>query len=223
MVRTGSHLTATNHRLSCSTPTPLSSSFVASRSGLGARGILGRPKVVRGTADWLSELKRAGVKKLYLATELPVVGDLPPHLASAFANGGGWGLLAVGRRVTLWTCKWTVGDQDAPDSRIWDLDATSVAADGVSAPTRDVSSCAGDTDPCAPRDHAVCRGIRVRGLGAMVRQGDGTTWRLESSAAVSRGHPAGRCSAGSQATRCRRRSGVGLRRHGVLERWHARG
>ena len=107
---------------------------------LGRSGILGRSKVVHGTADWLSELKRAGVQKLYLATELPVIGDLPPHLASAFANGGGWGLLAIGRGVTLWTCKWTVGDQDAPDSRIWDLDATSVAADGVSAPTRDAQA-----------------------------------------------------------------------------------
>jgi len=58
------------------------------------------------------------------------------HIASAVANAGGWGLLASGAvQTSLWTIRWGVGAPNAPDSRIWDLTATSVPVDHLQPST----------------------------------------------------------------------------------------
>lgn len=105
---------------------------------VGRSGLLGRRRVVLGTAEWLAELKRDGVQKLHLVTDLPEAGSLPGHVADAFANGLGWAMLASGRHPTLWTCQWSVGDQAARDSRIWDLEARSVPAEGMQTPAAEI-------------------------------------------------------------------------------------
>jgi hypothetical protein len=106
---------------------------------LPANGLLRRTGTVQGTAAWLAALRERGVDRLVLLTNLPMSGDLPPHIASAFANAGGWGLLASGAvPSTLWTVRWDVGAPNAPDSRIWDLTATSTPFDHPQPPVSSV-------------------------------------------------------------------------------------
>ena len=89
-------------------------------------GLLRHTATVQGTAAWLAALRERGVDRLVLVTNLPTSGRLQPHVASAFANAGSWGLLASGGvPSTLWTVRWDVGAPKAPDFRIWDLTATS--------------------------------------------------------------------------------------------------
>ena len=86
-------------------------------------GLVRRAATSVGTSDWLSQQRQADVGRLWL-----VVRDQPTsphpfdaHLAVAFANGGEWVIVATGPLDTVWTATWTVGDRDAPDRRIWDV------------------------------------------------------------------------------------------------------
>jgi hypothetical protein len=100
------------------------------KAELPPKGILRRTGIVQGTTAWLAALRQRSVDRLLLVTNLKTRGDLPPHIASAFANAGGWGLLASGAdQPTLWTIRWEVGARNAPGSRIWDLTASSVPVD----------------------------------------------------------------------------------------------
>ncbi|WP_053202166.1 hypothetical protein [Jiangella muralis] len=97
---------------------------------VGRPGILGPGRTAHGTADWLVALRRGGADRLVLVSRPPMPGAPPLQVTSAFANGGSWGLLATGDAAALWTIAWTVGDRNAPDSRVWDLAATSGPAHG---------------------------------------------------------------------------------------------
>ena len=102
------------------------------------RGISRRVEVTRGTSAWFKALSQRGIQRLVLVSQLRAAGGLQPHLASAFANSGGWALLASGSGpASSWTISWEVGNRDSPDSRIWDLAAKSTSADHLQPPASD--------------------------------------------------------------------------------------
>jgi hypothetical protein len=99
------------------------------------RGFLRRSSTATSPEAWLVELRTSGTTDLALITDLRVGGPLAPHVTSAFANSGTWGLLATGQHdPILWGVKWDVSDRTAPDSRIWSLVAGSVPAPGFAPP-----------------------------------------------------------------------------------------
>jgi hypothetical protein len=102
-------------------------------------GLLRRERTAHGITEWLQLLRDQGVHRLYLA--IPEASKSPdqalsPHIASAFANGGQWGLLAASGQSDLWTAQWEVGDRDAPDSRLWDVQGTSTRVASVAEPQK---------------------------------------------------------------------------------------
>jgi hypothetical protein len=99
------------------------------------RGLFRRSSTVTDPDRWLQALRADGTTDLSLVTNLAVAGPLPPHIASAFANSGSSGLLAIGwRRPALWLIRWEVGDREAPDRRIWSLTASGSPGDGFGQP-----------------------------------------------------------------------------------------
>lgn len=95
---------------------------------------LRRAAPIGTSGEWLSWLRKGGATRIWLT--LPAAtGALPPHVASAFAHGGQWGLLATGGRPSLWIPSWEVGDRDAPDNRIWSVRLVGSWADDLDAPS----------------------------------------------------------------------------------------
>jgi hypothetical protein len=77
------------------------------------------------TADspdaWLEACAERGMTALWLGPHPMAAGQLPAHLAAAFANGTQCSIVAVGRRSERWVAGWSVGRPGAPDNRIWDV------------------------------------------------------------------------------------------------------
>ncbi|WP_153011630.1 hypothetical protein [Serinicoccus chungangensis] len=102
---------------------------------LPPHGLLRRTSTATSPAEWLTGLRSRGVTDLWLVTDLPAAGSLPPHVASGFSNSGTWALLATGASApTVWAFGWQVGDRTAPDSRIWSVSAHGSSAEGLRAP-----------------------------------------------------------------------------------------
>lgn len=92
-----------------------------------------RASTAESPEEWLASLRKRGTTDLQLITNPTTSRSLPPHLASAFSNAGGWALLATGEAAPeLWTIRWEVEHQNAEDSGIWALHARSTS--GVGAP-----------------------------------------------------------------------------------------
>jgi len=86
--------------------------------------VLERREIASGVAKWFEGLRGRGVRRLWL--EIPGGSQrghwLADHLASAFAGGGRWLLLATSDTFAeVWRPSWNV-DRDASDGRIWKID-----------------------------------------------------------------------------------------------------
>lgn len=77
------------------------------------------------TADspgaWLQGCAERGVTALWLDPHPTPAGQLPAHIAAAFANGSRCSIVAVGPGSERWVAGWSVGRVGAPDNRIWDV------------------------------------------------------------------------------------------------------
>ena len=78
--------------------------------------------VARTPKDWYERVVRQRCRTALLVIG-PSSGNVPAHVASAFASGGHWGtILTDDKTHTLWRAEWTVGDRKAAvDSKIWDV------------------------------------------------------------------------------------------------------
>ena len=85
--------------------------------------VLDRRVIANAVADWFDGLRDREVGRLWL--EIPDESQggrwLADHLASAFAGGGRWFLLATSHTFAeVWRPRWNV-DRDAPNGRIWQV------------------------------------------------------------------------------------------------------
>src|SRR3954469_7398472 len=77
-------------------------------------------------AGWFRQLRDRGVERLWLtAGERPAQAGrgagFDERYLVAFAGAGSWSMLATGAVTESWWAGWTVGDQKAPDRRIWNV------------------------------------------------------------------------------------------------------
>jgi len=87
------------------------------------RFVLDGTEVASGVGTWLEGLRDRAVQRLWL--EIPDESHggrwLADHLASAFAGGGRWFVLATSdSSAETWQPRWSV-DQSASDGRIWQV------------------------------------------------------------------------------------------------------
>lgn len=82
--------------------------------------LLRAPTVSSSAAEWLVEARRRGIGRLALATP---PGRLTDRNLLAFAGTSPAAMVASSAKgpVERWSATWTVGNQDAPDRRIWDV------------------------------------------------------------------------------------------------------
>jgi hypothetical protein len=76
------------------------------------------------------------VTRLWLVIAEAGEGPLEPHIAAGFSNGGRWGLLAAGKRSSVWIPGWDVVDRNAPDNRIWSVRYIGSQVDAPVVPRR---------------------------------------------------------------------------------------
>lgn len=94
-----------------------------------------RPIAQGGSASWLRDQAKSGVEDLRLAPERSTaVSDLPPAVATAFANGMPRGIVSVGDVPALWLSTWDVTDQGRADNRIWGVSMTKADLPGAVPP-----------------------------------------------------------------------------------------
>ena len=79
--------------------------------------------VREGVGGWLEALRDRRVERVWLVLHEARRGIVPEHNAVAFAGGGTWALVATGAGGDdeAWQPSWQLGDQHAPDQRIWDM------------------------------------------------------------------------------------------------------
>jgi len=85
--------------------------------------VLDGTEVAGAVAEWFEDLRVRGVRRLWLDIPDESHGGrwLADHLASAFAGGGRWVVLASADSFAeTWQPQWRV-DQSAPDGRIWQV------------------------------------------------------------------------------------------------------
>jgi hypothetical protein len=81
-----------------------------------------RTRLLAGSGAWLSWLRKSGAERLWLVFPPDTAeGDVPAYISAGFAGSRRWGVLASGGRPTVWVPGWEVGDQGAPDNRIWNV------------------------------------------------------------------------------------------------------
>lgn len=79
-------------------------------------------------AAWLRGLRDEGIGRIWFTApqaEARTVGGEPvaDHLLVAFAGAGRWALVTQGAGgAVAWPASWEVGDHDAPDQRIWQVE-----------------------------------------------------------------------------------------------------
>jgi hypothetical protein len=78
---------------------------------------------------WLDGAREREIDRFWLSIPEPgaVTTDgheVPDRMVVAFAGAGPWFLVGTSRDQSreLWRASWTVGDEDAPDQRIWDVE-----------------------------------------------------------------------------------------------------
>ena len=85
---------------------------------------------------WFNGLHGRGVTRLLLAVPgLNTGGPFPDRRQFGFINTPGWFLIGAGPRRERWRVLWRVGNQQAPDRRIWQILFQGVVADGSDPPT----------------------------------------------------------------------------------------
>ena len=88
-------------------------------------GFFGKTKEIEVAPDpgsWFAYLKGRGASGLRLSRAPQNDPEIPDRMAAAFVGGGGtWTLEArlPGGRSEVWMARWEVGNQAAPDQRIW--------------------------------------------------------------------------------------------------------
>lgn len=98
---------------------------------------------------WLQGARERGIDRLWLFVPDPGVvvaagEEVPDRMLIAFAGAGQWSLIATsaGNPRELWRGSWTVGDDEAPDRRIWDVQYRGEPLNGTIDPLRpDISTC----------------------------------------------------------------------------------
>ncbi len=95
---------------------------------------------MEGTAGWLRDLGRAGVRRLTLITAAgAAAAGIDDHLAASFANGGRWAIVSDGPDRQIWHSAWSVTNQDDPHRRIWSVEITGLPFAGAVADDLDTS------------------------------------------------------------------------------------
>jgi len=86
-----------------------------------AGSLLKKPIISDHLADWLLGMRRRGITRLWLA--IPGSGGVDRKLL-AFTGTTAWYLVGTTKKSQgeVWRSSWTVGDPDAPEHRIWDVD-----------------------------------------------------------------------------------------------------
>ena len=107
-------------------------------------------RAVTGASDvgaWLEEAREREIDRIWLSIPEPGVAtsahDVPERMLVAFAGAGEWFLVGTSRdeQRELWRASWAVGDKDAPDQRIWDVEYRGDLLAGAGVPSRpDVSA-----------------------------------------------------------------------------------
>jgi hypothetical protein len=84
--------------------------------------LLGKAVVANAVPGWLQDLRRRGVTRLWLAVPDGVAAS--DRKLSAFLEAASWFLVAIhhDRPTEVWRANWTLGDREAPDHRIWDVE-----------------------------------------------------------------------------------------------------
>lgn len=118
---------------------------------------------VDGFGAWFDTLRARGVRRLQLAFPgVNAPGALPDRYRFGFSNATGGLLLATGQSPERWRALWNVGNQDAPDRRIWRITFQGVAEPGAllppPAPIADVTAALVDAI-AAVRDVAAGTGL----------------------------------------------------------------
>lgn len=99
---------------------------------------------------WLEGARERGIDRLWLSIPEPGVvttdgHEVPDRMLVAFAGAGLWFLVGSSRDEPreLWRASWAVGDQEAPDQRIWDVEYRGEPLADAGVPIRpDVSASA---------------------------------------------------------------------------------
>jgi hypothetical protein len=105
---------------------------------------------VADVGGWLQGARAREIDRLWLLIPDPrvVVTDgehAPDRMLVAFAGAGQWFLLGTSAEPPreLWRGSWTVGDEGAPDRRIWDIEYSGEPVAGTIEPVQgDISVCA---------------------------------------------------------------------------------
>jgi hypothetical protein len=92
--------------------------------------------LVSSSQSWLASLARDRVTRLWLVIPEAIRGPLEPHVAAGFSNGGRWGLLATGKRSSVWIPRWEIVDGNASDNRIWSVRFIGSEVKAPTAPSR---------------------------------------------------------------------------------------
>jgi hypothetical protein len=91
--------------------------------------------VVDGVAPWLTRRRDRHVEGIWLVLSGMGRGIVPDHNAVAFAGGGTWSLLATSATgIEVWKPRWLLGDRNAPDQKIWDIELHAVQQDDPMEP-----------------------------------------------------------------------------------------
>jgi hypothetical protein len=93
-------------------------------------------------AGWLLDARGRGIERFWLSIPEPGVvtldgQEIPDRMLVAFAGAGPWSLLATSpeRPPEVWRASWVVGDKDAPDQKIWEVDYHGTQAAAAVAPS----------------------------------------------------------------------------------------
>ena len=106
--------------------------------GSGARSTTTAPDV----ASWLHGALERGIDRFWLLVPEPEVaktaGGAAEQVLVAFAGAGQWFLVGTSgeRSREIWWPSWAVGDADASDGRIWDVDYRGESLDRAGMPLR---------------------------------------------------------------------------------------
>jgi hypothetical protein len=133
--------------------------------------------------DWLEACAERRIIALWLDPHPTAAGQLPAHLAAAFANGTQCSIVAVGPKSERWVAGWSVGRPGAPDNRIWDV---------LYVGSRDRSSWVGTPDLDAARERLERQASAARDLATRFGWTDWAEWFAEALTAGTSNDPVAR-------------------------------
>jgi hypothetical protein len=96
-----------------------------------------------GVGGWLEGAREREIDRFWLSIPEPgaVTTDgheVPDRMLVAFAGAGRWFLVGTSRDQSreLWRASWAVGDEEAPDQRIWDVEYRGEPSADAGSPLR---------------------------------------------------------------------------------------